>query len=281
VADALQTSAVIKSKAQLGEELEIVFSPGLAARDPDRYLDYALGLPGRIADADRKQVVVFFDEFQEIGGAQRPYGDPDRITKRMRAIFQRTAGVSYLFAGSLEHLMRDLFTPSNRGLHQFGGFHDLPPIDPEAWRQGLNERFAADGCEVEPAALERIIEYGEGQPRSTMLIAQKSHLTTVELSIRRIDLDTVEQGLLAAMAADRIAHEQIVERIRRAHRLGLVIAERVARGQSVYRGLSRGAVRRALEALRDAGIIDSGGRADWRLSNPLLRRYLQSIGPFE
>jgi DNA-binding IclR family transcriptional regulator len=61
----------------------------------------------------------------------------------------------------------------------------------------------------------------------------------------------------------------------------LVIAERVARGQSVYRGLPRGAVRRALETLRDAGIIDSGGRADWRLSNPLLRRYLQSIGPFE
>ena len=281
VADALQTSAVIKSKAQLGEELEIVFSPGLAARDPERYLDYALGLPGRIADADRKQVVVFFDEFQEIGGAHQPYGDPDRLTKRMRAIFQRTSGVSYLFAGSLEHLMRDLFTPAHRGLHQFGGFHDLRPIDAEAWEEGLNERFEADDCEVDPAALERIVEYGEGQPRSTMLIAQKSHLATVELETRLIDLGVVEQGLLAAMATDRIAHEQIVERIRRSHRLGLAVAERIAHGQTVYRGLPRGGVRRALEALRDAGIIESGGRADWRVSNPLLRRYLQTIGPFE
>lgn len=281
VADALQTSAVIKSKAQLGEELEIVFSPGLAARDPERYLDYALGLPGRIADADRKQVVVFFDEFQEIGGAHQPYGDPDRLTKRMRAIFQRTSGVSYLFAGSLEHLMRDLFTPAHRGLHQFGGFHDLRPIDAEAWEEGLNERFEADDCEVETAALERIIELGEGQPRSTMLIAQKSHLATVELETRLIDLGVVEQGLLTAMATDRIAHEQIVERIRRSHRLGLVVAERIAHGQTVYRGLPRGGVRRALEALRDTGIIESGGRADWRVSNPLLRRYLQTIGPFE
>ncbi|MGA8723311.1 MAG: ATP-binding protein [Solirubrobacteraceae bacterium] len=281
VADALQTSAVVKSKAQLGEELEIVFSPGLAARDPERYLDYALGLPGRIADADRKQVVVFFDEFQEIGGAHQPYGDSDRLTKRMRAIFQRTSGVSYLFAGSLEHLMRDLFTPSHRGLHQFGGFHDLRPIDAEAWAEGLSERFEADDCEVEPAALERIVEYGEGQPRSTMLIAQKAHLATVELETRLIDLGVVEQGLLAAMATDRIAHEQIVERIRRSHRIGLVVAERIAHGQTVYRGLPRGGVRRALEALRDAGIIESGGRADWRVSNPLLRRYLQTIGPFE
>lgn len=280
VADALHTSAVIKSKAQLGEELEIVFSPGLAARDPDRYLDYALALPGRIAEADRKEVVVFLDEFQEIGGSNHPYGDPDRLTKRMRAIFQRTTGVSYLFAGSLEHLMRDLFTPSDRALHQFGGFHDLRPIDREAWVEGLGERFTADDCESEPAALDRIVEYGEAQPRSTMLIAQKSHLTTVELGTHLIDLSIVEQGLLAAMAADRIAHEQTVERIRRAHRLGLVVAERIARGQSVYPGLPRGAVRRALEALRDAGIIDSGGRADWRFSNPLLRRYLQGIEPF-
>ncbi len=280
VADAAHTSAVIKSKAQLGEELEIAFTPGLAGREPDRYLDYALALPGRIAEADRKEVVLFFDEFQEIGGPHQPYGDPDRVTKRMRAIFQRTNGVSYLFAGSLEHLMRDLFTPADRALHQFGGFHDLRPIDTEAWLAGLSERFAADDCEADPGALERIVEYGEAQPRSTMLIAQKTHLTTVELGTRLIDLSVVEQGLLAAMAADRIAYEQIVERIRRAHRLGLIVAERIARGEPVYPGLARGGVRRALEALRDTGIIDSAGRADWRFSNPLLRRYLQADTQF-
>lgn len=279
VADALQTSAVLKSKAQLGDEIEIVFSPGIAVRDPDRYLDYALGLPGRIADADRKQVVVFFDEFQEIGDPHQPYGDADRLTKRMRAIFQRTTGVSYLFAGSLEHMMRDLFTPSHRALHQFGGFHDLRPIEAEAWRAGLTERFAADDCQVAPEALDRIVEYGEGQPRSTMLIAQKSHLTTVELGSHTVDLTVVEQGLLGAMRSDRVAHEQIIERIRRSHKLGLVVAERLARGQPMYTGLSRGAVRRAVEALRDAGIIDSPARGEWRFSNPLLRRYLQAMAP--
>jgi hypothetical protein len=280
VADVVQTSAVVKSKAQLGEELEIAFAPGLAARDPERYLDYALALPGRIADADRKPVVVFFDEFQEIGSPHQPYGDADRLTKRMRAIFQRSSGVSYLFAGSIEHLMRDLFTPSHRALHQFGGFHELRPIDAQAWSAGLSERFAADDCEAEPAALARIIEYGEGQPRSTMLIAQKSHLTTVELDTRLIDLAVVEQGLLSAMTADRLAHEQIVERIRTLHKLGLVVAERIARGRPVYPGLSRGAVRRALEVLRDAGIIQSQGRAEWRFANPLLRRFIETIAPF-
>lgn len=281
VADALQTSAVLKSKVQLGEELEIAFSPGLAARDPVRYLDYALALPARIAAADHKEVIVFFDEFQEIASPQQPYGDPDRLTKRMRAIFQRSTGVSYLFAGSLEHLMRDLFTPSQRALHQFGGFHDLRPIDRETWEAGLAERFAADNCILEPGALSRIVDYGELHPRTTMLIAQKSHLTSIELDTRRVDVPLVDQGLLTALAADRVSHEQTVERIRRLHKLGLVVAERLARGEQVYPQLPRGAVRRALEALRDAAIIESRGRGDWRFASPLLRRYLAGIGLFE
>jgi hypothetical protein len=281
VADALQTSAVLKSKAQLGEELEIAFRPGLAARDPDRYLDYALALPARMAAADGKEVVVFFDEFQEIASPQQSYGNPDRLTKRMRAIFQRSAGVSYLFAGSLEHLMRDLFTPSHRALHQFGGFHDLRPIDREAWMTGLAERFIADGCTFEEGALSRIVDYGELHPRTAMLIAQKSHLTTVELDTRQVDLRIVEQGLLTALSADRVSHEQTVERIRRLHKLGLVVAERLARGEPVYPRLPRGSVRRALEALRDAAIVESRGRADWRFSNPLLRRYLADIDLFD
>jgi uncharacterized protein len=281
VADALQTSAIVKSKTQLGDELEIAFQPGLAARDPERYLDYALELPARIAAADRKRVVVFMDEFQEIGSPQQPYGDADRLTKRMRAIFQRSSGVSYLFAGSVEHLMRDLFTPSHRALHQFGGFHALRPIDEDAWSAGLTARFAADDCTVDDAALSRIVEHGELHPRTTMLIAQKSHLTTVELDTRRVDLSIVEQGLLAALQADRVSHEQTIERIRRLHKLGLVVAERLARGEPVYPGLPRGAVRRALDGLRDAAIVESRERGDWRFTSPLLRRYVASIGPFE
>jgi len=281
VADALQTSAVLKSKAQLGEELEIAFRSGLAARDPEGYLDYALALPAKIAAADGREMVVFFDEFQEVASPQQPYGDADRLTKRMRAIFQRSSGVSYLFAGSVEHMMRDLFTPVHRALHQFGGFHDLRPIDRDAWMTGLAERFAADDCSVEPAALSRIVDHGELHPRTTMLIAQKTHLTTIELDTRQVDLEIVEQGLLAALRADRVSHDQTVERIRRLHKLGLVVAERLARGEPVYTRLPRGGVRRALEALRDAAIIESRGRGDWRFSNPLLRRYLADIDPFD
>jgi uncharacterized protein len=279
MADAATTSAVLRSKTELGDELEIAFMPGIAARDPDRYLDYALSLPGRIGAADRKQVVVFFDEFQEMAGPQRPYGDPDRLTKRMRAVFQRSTEVSLLFAGSVEHLMRDLFTPAHRALHQFGSFHELRSINTDAWIEGLRTRFLSDDCHVQPGALERIAEYGELHPRATMLLAQRTHLASVQLETRAIDLALAEQGLLAAMEGDRLVHEQAVERIRGLHRLGLEVGRRIAAGEPAYRQLPRGGVRRALEVLRDAAFIESESRASWHVTDPLLARYLRALDP--
>ncbi len=281
VADAAGMSTVIKSKSQLGEELEIAFTPALAARDPEGYLDYALSLPSRIAQADAKHVMVFFDEFQEIAGPHAPYGDPDRVTKRMRAILQRSEGVSVLFAGSIEHLMRDLFTPQQRAFSQFGSFHQLRPIDADAWAQGLDERFAADECTTDAVALGRLVELGECHPRATMLIAQSTHLSSILLETRAIDLPLVEQGYRAALDGERVNHEQTVQRLRGLHRLGLAVVRRIARGQLPYRGLPRNGVRRALEQLRDAAIVESRGRADWQITDPLLAHYLADLGPLD
>ncbi len=280
VADAAGVSAVAKSKTEFGEEIEIAFTPSLARRDPDRYLDYALSLPGRIAEADDKRIVIFFDEFQEVAGPRDPYGDPDALTKRMRAIFQRSPRVSVLFAGSIEHLMRDLFTPRQRALSQFGSFHELRPIAPEDWAQGLVARFALDGCEIDELALHRLVELGAGHPRATMLIAQKTHMTSMLLETRAIDLATVEQGYRAALEGERVNHEQSVERLRGVHRYALEVARRIARREPPYHDLPRNSVRRALEELRGIGLARSEGRGQWRITDPLLARYVAELGPF-
>lgn len=267
-------AAVVKSKTELGDELEIAFEPGLAYRDPDRYLAYALKLPQRVAEADRKRLILFFDEFQEIAGEREPYGDPDALTKQMRSILQDSDSVTCLFAGSAEHLMRDLFAPRRRAFFQFGGFHELTPIDRDDWREGLSARFAEDGCTIDQPALSRVIELGDLHPRATMLIAQQTHDTSVALGTTVIDASLVAQGYEAARLADRVNHELTVQRIRELSKHALVVARRIARGQTAYAGLEAKAAQRALHALRDAGIVEHRARGEWRLTEPLLREYL-------
>jgi uncharacterized protein len=276
---AAQTRAIVTMVGELGEGVEVALTPGLAARDPERALDLALELPERVARADGKRMILFFDEFQELASARRPYGDPDAVTNRMRAVFQRSGAVSYLFAGSIEHVMRDLFAPTRRAFSGFGSFYALRPIDPEDWRAGVADRFAADGCKVAEPALERIVELGGGHPRATMRIAQQTHLVSLELDTREIDLDLVQVGFERALEGDRPTMEQIVERIRLLHKHGLLVARTVAAGQPLPRRIQPGVRDRVLKLLRDAGVLEHESRGHWRVIDPLLRHYLASLDP--
>jgi hypothetical protein len=276
---ATQAAAVLKLQSQLGEAVEIAVTPGWAAQDPRRALDLALELPERVAVADGKRLILFFDEFQELAGDRRPYGDPDQLTKRMRAVFQRSTSVSYLFAGSLEHTMRDLFAPNRRAFSGFGSFHALRPIALADWLAGIAERFKADGCSTERTALERIVELGGGHPRATMRIAQKTHLVSVELDRTDIDLDLVALGYEAALRGDLPTLEQSVEEIRRLHKNALQVARAVADDRPAPRRLTPSIRDRVLNLLLRAGIVEHVARGEWRIVNPLLREYLRRMDP--
>jgi uncharacterized protein len=277
---AAQSTAVVRMIGELGEGVELALTPGLAASDPDRALDLALELPERVATADGRRLILFMDEFQEVASARRPYGDPDAVTNRMRAVFQRSTAVSYLFAGSIEHVVRDLFAPTRRAFSGFGSFYALRPISEEEWRRGLAERFAADDCKVGEPALERIVELGGGHPRATMRIAQQTHLVSIELDVRDIGLDLVQVGFERALEGDRPTMEQVVERVRLLHKHGLTVARAVAAGESPPRRLHPGVRDRVLKLLRDAGILEHEARGRWRVIDPLLRHYLASLDPF-
>jgi hypothetical protein len=107
-----------------------------------------------------------------------------------------------------------------------------------------------------------------------MLIARET--LTVTLARRqggRIELGDVRGGHELAMQADRLRHEDIVERLRStAH--AYAIALRVARGQRPYSGTPSSGARRALSMMERAGIAERHGRGDWVIPEPLLRSYL-------
>ena len=107
---------------ELGEGVELALTPGSRRRIPSARSDWRWRCRSAWPWRTRR-LVLFIDEFQEVAAARRPYGDPDAVTKRMRAVFQRSTAVSYLFAGSIEHLMRDLFAPTRRAFSGFGSFH--------------------------------------------------------------------------------------------------------------------------------------------------------------
>lgn len=272
VVDALRVAATILARQDLGEAVEVTLDLARAEEDPVKALDAALRLGQRMAERDATRVVVFFDEWQDIGTGR--FGDVETVTRRVRAVFQRSPGVSVLFAGSVEHRMRDLFARSERALSQFGSFHALTPITGEEWATGIRERLGEDRTSISDDALARLIELGEGHPRATMLIAQQAHAQAIEELRHEIDHAAVMAALDRALSSEQLRHQQQLERIRAAGRFAERMAIRVAAGAELYRNLKPQQAARALNALRDIGVVERGPRRRWYLVDPLLRRYL-------
>ena len=126
----------MKTQADLGDAVELAIRPGYSAQDPSRALRTALALPQRIAARDDKQLIVFIDELQEIADGGGDYGDPDGLMRFMRETLHNSERVTALFAGSVEHMMRSLFTSRQRAFYGFGGFMELTPILAGEWRDG-------------------------------------------------------------------------------------------------------------------------------------------------
>jgi hypothetical protein len=275
----LRQAAVVRARQDLGDGVEMVFGVGLDRADPDSHerLRVALELAERLARSDGQRVVFFLDEFQEIVAADKRFGDPDRITRLMRAVFQRSRNVSVLFAGSIEHLMRDLFAPTDRALSQFGGFHELARITKAQWHDGIRRRLADDDTAITNDALDRVVALGEGHPRATMLLIQQAHAGAVEDLRREIDHALVVQALERALRQERLRHDQQLELIRTLGRHAERMAIRVAAGAELYADLKPQQASRGLAALQDRGLVARGQRqGQWTVIDPLLRRYLAS-----
>ncbi|MBX5442094.1 MAG: ATP-binding protein [Solirubrobacteraceae bacterium] len=277
--DALSDAATIRAHQDLGDagiDLELALVLRRAQAGSAEALRTAVQLLGVIAEADGRRLVLFLDEFQEIAGGR--FGDPDAVTKMLRAVLQRAPAVSVVFAGSIEHMMRRLFGPSERALSQFGAFFDLGPIHPDEWRAGLRERLALDGCAIADTALDRLVATGDGHPRATMLLAQHAHAIAVEELRRDLDDAIVAAALPRAMRGEALCHQQTLELIRELGRHAQTLAQRVALGAVLYEGLQPSTAARTMRRLRDAGIVEQDGpRGAWRIGDPLLRRFLAGL----
>jgi len=275
--DRARTQAIV----DLGDGVTIAFSTALEREDPDLALREALVLPQRLAEKDGRPVVVFLDELQELAAVSAPFGDPGRLQARMRATFQRSGQVSLLFAGSLEHTMRQVFQP-DAPLGGFGGSYALSEIAPGEWEGGLADRFDRAAIDVAPAVLERIVELGDGHPRATMLVAAEAYTAVREAGVETLDLGTVALAWVRARAYDVERCRLLVERMRRlpvakGKDLSLRLARGVAAGEPPY-GVPghHEQIKRALGALGDIGVVEQVGRGNWRVPDPILRAYLQA-----
>src|SRR5260370_12124626 len=99
-------------------------------------LEEVLETPARIAAKGGPDVVVVFDEFQQILG----YAN-DHVERKLRSVIQNHRQVGYLFLGSRKHLIQKMLLDRARPLYRAGGHYPLGPIEEAHWLPFIRKRF--------------------------------------------------------------------------------------------------------------------------------------------
>ncbi len=250
-------------------DLEIDFRLLERDRDESRLLDYALDLPDELARKEKKQMVVVFDEFQE---ASRVAGG--EIYKKMRAHFQMHKNVSYLFLGSKEDLMKNIFASSKQAFYRFALTLPIPPIPEDAWIEYIARKFASAGLTADEDSIREIVKLTGGHPQDTMIVCSEVYHFLLEASEKKLSLETVRIGYERALYALSPLFDRIIDELNENPHSGKVL-KRITRGERAYsRKEHPNEVKRAIDFLMTKGVIEKSGRGVYKFTEPMLQEYI-------
>ena len=129
--------------------LRFTFSAGRRPTDIDDTIERLLELPGKIAAERKRQVVIVFDEFQEIVGLDRNFPN------LMRAVFQTQPEIGHVYLGSKRHVLERIFNDKNEPFWRSAKQVELGPIAPAEFAPFIRKQFDRTEKAITPEALLR------------------------------------------------------------------------------------------------------------------------------
>jgi hypothetical protein len=150
-------------------EPEISFKPGSRELTP---LEDVLNLIEKLG-TDKKKIIVVLDEFQDIFRI-------DKILDRfLRSVMQNQRHINYIFMGSSESMIREIFEKKSSSFYRFGTLMTLGKIDKDKFTLFLKEKFA-DITDKGKEISQEILDITDSHPYYTQQLAS----TVWELLVR-------------------------------------------------------------------------------------------------
>jgi AAA ATPase domain len=153
----------------------------------------AISLPLMLAQATDRPTVFYLDELQRVAD----YADGAVFVSDLVDVYTNNASkphMTVLVNGSDERALELLDSDLRLG-KLCKPFPLGPTISSTEWKPGLRHHYRLAGLEIEPNALARLIEFGDGRPYPKMLAARNSGLSAREMKSDRVDLAAVEFGI--------------------------------------------------------------------------------------
>ena len=177
-------------------------------------LEDALALLEKVSTPEARLIVVF-DEFQEVNEIDK------KLTRVLRAVLQRQEGLNYVFMGSQESMMEEIFEDKKSPFYHFGQRMTLKKIPYDDFRTYIVERLPEQTGLDREAIADQILAFTNVHPYYSQQLAAAVYNMIVYNHVRE---DIVQAAILQQVEEHDLDYERLWTTLKRTDRktLGLL-----------------------------------------------------------
>ena len=239
-------------------------------------IETILEIPNRISTQRGQRICIAFDEFQEIKRI-----DPF-LLNWMRSSFQRHTDISYIFLGSKQSMMEDIFASSSSPFYEFAVKMNLSVISQNELSNFIMEKFTSCQFSIKDHTIQNILKKSQCQPHYTQYFAS----VVFDLISNGYDQDAedfTETWLNKVMLAQIDIFQDIYDQLTNNQRSALQAISKLKEigiysdeARKKYKLPVSSTLNEALKALQKKSLIYKAGD-DYKFSNPVLREWLLTL----
>ena len=250
----------IKMKIQELELETIIYN--LEKNDEFTAFAEALELPEKLAKKFNKNWVVVFDEIGELQNVNT------QAIKVLRSVIQLHKKVSYLFAGSQETLMNDIFISMKGAFYRFGIIYKLNELDiPD-----VLEFFKKNLLNIDSSVISYIIDNFQGHPYYTTNLFYRISLVNDKHLDKTLDLGDLKKIIEELIFDESHYLEDQVLKLNKSKDSISVLKSLIDKDETLY-PITRQRKYVILKSLVRSGYVRKIN-SQYELTDPLLKFYL-------
>jgi hypothetical protein len=196
-------------------QLALSFPQARTDKDISLLASEVFALPGRIAEARKRQLAVALDEFQAIGAF-----NGGSVEHALRAAVQHQRQVGYVFSGSEPALMERMLGRS-RPFYKAGPVMRLQKIPEDRFADFLEARFRSTGVKPDTGLGAAIVELAGNLPYDVQRLAHEVWDDVRAEGRRTVTLDDLHTTLTRLLGEHETLFESIWQRLTLAQRAAL------------------------------------------------------------
>lgn len=247
----------------LNNDMEFSFQPSVSSSHI--ILEDTMALLERVS-SPQNRIIIIFDEFQEILEIERG------LDKRLRAIMQGQQNLNYIFLGSQESMMTDIFEKVKSPFYHFGMLMHLDKIPYTDFYNFLTDRLNPVAAGQSSEIAEEILSFTQCHPYYTQQLAARVWELLVIDDSENVEHVT-ERAIRKLVEAHDLDFERIWTTFNRTDRKALQLLSVDSSAPSADRTMPASTMYSALKRLLQNGYVT---RTDsYAIEDPFFRFWIR------